>query len=56
MLAPASAKLEHAVVAVIGSGRVGKTCVIRALMDKFDPKQQSTEGIDTCQIDATTGT
>ena len=42
-------------MAVIGSGRVGKTCTIKALMGKkFDPHQQSTEGIDTCQIDATT--
>eukprot|EP01046_Picozoa_sp_COSAG06_P009655 COSAG06_NODE_507_length_14929_cov_109.047067_4_plen_2293_part_00 len=46
-------ELKHAVVAVIGNGRVGKTCLINALLGKkFDEHCQSTEGIDTCQIDA----
>ena len=43
-------KLEHAVVAVIGSGRVGKTCVIDSLMDKvFDLARQARECADCSQ-------
>ena len=47
--------MRHSVVAVIGNGRVGKTCLIAALQGRpFDAAMRSTEGIDTCQNDAHT--
>eukprot|EP01046_Picozoa_sp_COSAG06_P045782 COSAG06_NODE_6383_length_2956_cov_29.742387_2_plen_832_part_01 len=55
LLKSAPRRMEHSVVAVIGNGRVGKTCLIRALQGQpFDADCKSTEGIDTCQIDAQT--